>query len=292
MIPFRPNRPQPDGPVPTLKSTVMKPLLLPFLFALAIGLSAQSQSTAPEKTQAGQAAQDPSKPADGPVLGSAAANAVASLDKPAINPIQDLFDITEERRKDWDAKDASSLASIKQVGKQDPCSRRIAPLTKIASDAFLAYSKAYALYVEKWSAATQGAIENLEDQGADSKKPREDYPAELQRINAQIAQTQEDLAKLPEGNPTFADARQATSNLVKALLDNKKALEEAMADHEKDEEARLAQKQLLQARLQEIDAMKKNLVLREEAAKARYSLWRSEWGMRCLAWTSKINKGQ
>ena len=62
-------------------------------------------------------------------------------------------------------------------------------------------------------------------------------------------------------------------------------------DNLKDEEATAAQKQLLRARLQEIDAMKQNRELRGTAADAKYQSWRSEWGMKCLAWTSKISKG-
>lgn len=269
----------------------MNTLIVPLFFAVAIGVGAQSQPGKPETGQSGKPAQDPPKSTEGPELGAAAAKAMAAADKPPVNPLGELFDVTEEKRKLWETVDTTSLESINKFGKEDPCSKRIATFTLRAREAFLVYAKAYSRYIDKWSALTQEAIQNLEDQNADGKKPREDFSADLQRINAQIKQNQDDLAKMPD-NATFADARDTTARVIDAWLKNKKTLEEAISDNLTDEEASAAQKQLLQAKLQEIDAMKQNRKLREEAAESKYQSWRSVWGMKCLVWTSKINKGQ
>ena len=275
-----------------IRGSRVNALIIPLFLAMAVGAGAQSQPVKPETVPSEKPAQDSPKPAEVPELGAAAAKAIAASEKPPVNPIQDLFDVTEMKRKAWEAVEAASMESIKKVGSEDPCSKRIATYTEKARTAFTAYIRAYSLYIDKWSTQTQEAVQDLEDQNADGKKPREDYPAELQRINDQIAQQQADLAKLPKDNPTFTEAREATQKVIDLLLQNKQTLEAAKSDSDNDEDARTAQKQLLQAKLQEIAAMKQNREIRQMGRENMYRLWRSEWGMRCLAWTSKINTGK
>ncbi|MEO8367740.1 MAG: hypothetical protein ABI806_00885 [Candidatus Solibacter sp.] len=270
----------------------MEASILPLFFSLAIGLGAQPLPGKLETAPSGTAAPNSPKSTDGPELGAAAAKAMAAADRPSVNPLGSLFEVTEAKRKLWEKADAAAAESIKKVGADDPCSKRIPGFTKAALDSFSDYAKAYSLYIEKWSALTQEAIQGLEEQGADGKKPREDLPAELQRINDQIKQAQEDLANYPKDNPTFKEARDATANVVELLLKNKQTLETAIKDSDSEQESHLAQKQLLQARLQEIAAMTQRRDLYKTAAENRYQAWRSEWGSKCLVFLSKVSKGQ
>jgi hypothetical protein len=254
-------------------------LVLALVFPLA--LAAQSTSGA-------QPVKVPEKPPVGPEA-QVVIEVVKQEGGKIQNPLAALFRIVVEKETAWAKVEKAALDQVTQTARENPCTKRIVAILGPAKEAFATYVKANELYIQKWGELTADAVGVLDNSGVEVTDG-EDLTAEKRRINEEIAKLKDQMSQFPADDPIFDDARKENARLLQMLTENLSAVERAETEGRKGAHARIAQKQLLDARLKQIEAMKDNLKIRRDETAKRYDAIVTVWAAKCLAATSEMGQ--
>ena len=241
-------------------------LFLGFLVALAAGHPHPPTQVA-----------DPTKPAQT----KAPDPAPAQEQEESADPYQSLKDRVDSLKKTWIEARKEADENIPKFAKDNPCSRRIAPLILKEREAFKAYNEADDLYVRKQGEDILEDLTRFSKAKADNQSVALDYNAEIAKVETDLKDDKAKMASLPTDDPFYNDAREQIAKNIQINEDNIKNLKAAQTSTSSRDKHFEAAAAYIDSRKRYVESMKLQIETLRIEMLAQYDDEASQWTERC-----------